>query len=146
MSDTRYRVINKTTYSIGLTLQNGQQPNIIPGSFITLTGDEICQVDSMSRGRKPFSSGELAISDGVREYTLEEINGFTDPSVTKHYQEDEVETNLKKSANQIKKWLEDINDPVELYSIMDKAEKMDLPQSKLSAVRAKIPGYTSIDS
>lgn len=137
----RLRVYNKTKYDIGVTLQSGQQPNIMAGSFIMLTADEICQIDGNARGRKPFSSGELVAVDGNgKELSLEELGGYTDARSTKHFEDAEIEANLKKSGNQIKKWLEDITDPVEIHSILKVAEGMDLQQSKIALIKSKISG------
>ena len=137
---TNLRVYNRTKYDIGVTLQNGQQPNIMSGSFIMLTADEICQIDSRARGRKPFSSNELVAVDGTgKELTLEELGGYTDARSTKHFDDEEIETNLRKSNNQIKKWLDGITDPVELHSVLSVAENLDLQQSKLNLIKEKLP-------
>lgn len=137
----RLRVYNRTKYDIGVTLLSGQQPNIVAGNFITLSADDICFIDGNTRGRKPFSSGELvAVGNDGKELTLEELGGYTDPKTVKHFDDSEIEANLKKSVNQIKKWLETITDPVELDSIKVAAEAMDLPQSKLNVINSKING------
>ena len=138
--DTRVRVYNKTKYDIGVRLQNGQQPNIIAGTPITLTIDDIVYIDSTARHRKPFSSGELvAVDDNGKELTLEEIGGFTDVRSTKHFDDAEIESNLKKSANKIREWLDTIKDPVEFHSIVQVAKGLDLPQSKMNIIREKLP-------
>lgn len=144
--DTRFRAVNKCNYDIGVNLANGQQINIQAGSFRPITADDILYIESIATSRRPFSSGMLAIvTDDNKELTLEDIGGYTDESSEKHYREEEIEANLKKSAKSIETWLETIEDQVELYAIAEKAKAMDLSGSKLKVIQAKLPNYDILD-
>ena len=137
--DTKFRVENRCKYDIGVTLTSNQKPNIRANSFLPLSVDDILYIESIARGRKPFSSGELvAVKDG-RDWTLEELGGYTDTYAEKHFNDEDIRDNLSKSAKSITAWLEDINDPIELHAIRDVAETMDLPQSKMRILKAKMP-------
>lgn len=137
--DTKIRVYNRCNYDIGVTLTSGQKPNIRKGSFLPMTVDDILYIESIARGRKPFSSKMLVPEMDGKELTLEDLGGYTDTYAEKHYGEDEIRANLNKSAKSIEGWLETIEDPVELHAIKEVAEAMDLPRSKLKVVQAKLP-------
>ena len=138
--DTRIRVYNKCNYDIGVTLSSGQKPNIRRGSFLPLSVDDILYIESIARGRKPFSSKELVpVSNDGKELTLEDLGGYTDTYTEKHFSEEEITANLKKPFKAVENWLNKIEDPVELHAISEIAIKMDLPGSKLKLVQAKVP-------
>lgn len=135
-----FQVRNKCGYDIGVTLTTGQQPNIRKGSFLPLSANEILYIESIARGRRPFSSGELEIvDDGGKKLKLEDLGGYTDTYTEKHFSKEEISANLKKSAKQIENWLEGITDPVELHAIKETADEMDLPSSKLKVLQEKLP-------
>jgi len=135
-----FRVYNRCNYDIGVTLTSGQQPIIRKGSFLPLSVNDILYLESIARGRRPFSSGELAVvSDDGKDLKLEDLGGYTDTYSAKHYSKDEIMTNLKKTAKQVEAWLENIDDPVELYAIAEIAHEMDLPNSKMKLITAKVP-------
>lgn len=135
-----FRVENRCNYDIGVTLTTGQAPNIRRGSFLPLSVNEILFIESNARRRRPFSSGELvAVTDDGKDLTLSELGGYEDTYSTKHYSNDEITANLKKSAKQVAEWLKDIEDPVELHAICEVAKAMDLPSSKLRILKEKCP-------
>ena len=134
-----FRVYNKCIYDIGITLSSGQQPVIRAKSFLPMTVNDILYYESVSR-KKPFSARQLvAVSDDGKELTLEELGGYTDTYTEMHYDNETISANLKKSAKQIEKWLEDVNDPVEIHGIIEVAKEMDLPTSKMKILMAKAP-------
>lgn len=136
-----FRVYNRCGYDVGIALTSGQQPIIRAGSFLPMTVNDILYLESIARGKKkPFSSKELVpVSDDGKDLTLEDIGGYTDTYSEKHYSKDEISANLKKSAKQIEAWLDGIEDLIELHTIRDVAEAMDLPNSKMKLVKAKLP-------
>ena len=141
-----FRVTNNTNYDIGVTLATGQKPIVKKGSFLPMTVNDILYIESIARERKPFSSEDLLIlSDEGQALKLEEIGGYTDPYAEKHFSKDEIEAMLKKPVKQIEKWLGEINDPVEIYPIAKIAKEMDLPQSKMNIILAKIPDPDLLD-
>lgn len=136
-----FRVYNRCGYDVGITLTSGQQPTIRAGSFLPMSVNDILYLESIARGKKkPFSSRELvAVSDDGKDLTLEDLGGYTDTYSEKHFNEAEISANLKKSAKQIEAWLEQIEDVIELNSILDIAKTMDLPTSKMKVIMAKLP-------
>lgn len=143
---TLFRVYNNTNYDIGITLASGQKPVVRTGSFLPITVNDILYIESTALRSKPFSSKLLIVKDNNNnELSLEDLGGFTDPYVKKHYDADEIAANLEKSAKHIAAWLKDIEDPIELDAIRDMAEKMDLPQSKLKLIQAKIPNRNLLE-
>lgn len=135
-----FRVENRCNFDVGVTLTSGQQPNIRKGSFLPLSVNEILYIESIARGRRPFSSGELvAVDDNGKALKLEDLGGYTDTYTEKHFSKEEISANLKKSAKQIESWLEGITDPVELHAIKETADEMDLPSSKLKVLQEKLP-------
>ena len=136
-----FRAYNRCGYDIGITLTSGQQPIIRAGSFLPMTVNDILYLESIARGKKkPFSSRELVpVSDDGKDLTLEDLGGYTDTYSEKHFNEEEISANLKKSAKQIEAWLARIEDVIELNSILDVAKTMDLPTSKMKVIMAKLP-------
>lgn len=145
--DTKLRVYNRCNYDIGVTLTSGQKPNIRKGSFLPLSVDDILYIESIARGRKPFSSKELVpVSESGQDLSLEDLGGYTDTYTEKHFSETEIEAKLSKSAKQIETWLKDIDDPVELHAIAEKASSMDLTGSKLKVIQNKVPNIDVLGS
>lgn len=140
--DTRLRVYNRCNCDIGVALTTGLTTNIRTGSFAVLSVNDILYIESICRKKKFFSSKMLvAVDESGKDLTLEEIGGFTDTYSPKHYNTDEITTNLHKSAAKLKEWLADIDDPAEIHAILEVAKTMDdLSQSKLKLLQAKIPG------
>lgn len=142
-----FRVYNRCGYDIGITLSSGLQPVIRAGSFLPMTVNDILYLESIARGKKkPFSSKELVpVSDDGKDLTLEDLGGYTDTYSEKHFSEEEISANLKKSAKQIENWLADIEDTIELHAILDKAKEMDLSTSKMKIILAKLPEANVFD-
>jgi hypothetical protein len=46
---------------------------------------------------------------------------------------------FKKSAKQVKAWIAEIDDPIELHAIASVAKKINLTADKLRAVQDKVP-------
>jgi len=136
-----FRVYNRCGYDIGVKLTSGQQPIIRADSFLPMMVNDILYLESIARGKKkPFSSRELVpMSDDGKDLTLEDLGGYTDTYSEKHFSEEEISANLKKSAKHIESWLEEIEDTIELNSILDTAKAMDLPTSKMKVIMSKLP-------
>ena len=138
--DTKFRVYNRCNYDIGVTLSSNQKPNIRKGSFLPLSVDDILYIESIARGRKPFSSKMLvAVGPDGKDLTLEDLGGYTDTYSEKHFSEEEISTNLKKPFKAVESWLNKIDDPIELHAIVEVARELDLPGSKLKLLKAKVP-------
>lgn len=142
-----FRVYNRCGYDIGITLTSGIKPVIRAGSFLPMSVNDILYLESIARGKKkPFSSKELVpVSDDGKDLTLEDLGGYTDTYSEKHFGEEEISANLKKSAKQVEVWLAGIEDMIELHTIMEVAVKMDLPNSKMKLIKAKLPDADPFD-
>ena len=141
------QVYNRTHYDIGITLSTGMQPVIRAGSFFPLSVMDILYIESVASRSKPFSSKLLVVEDdNHNDLSLEDLGGFTDPYVEKHFDAEEISANLNKSAKHIAEWLKNIEDHIELDAIRDMADKMDLPGSKLKVIQAKIPNRNMLES
>ena len=135
-----FRVENRCNYDIGVILTSGQKPNIRKGSFLPLSVNDILYIESVAKRRRPFSSGELvAVTSDGKSLSLSDLGGYEDTYTVKHFSEEEITSNLKKSAKQIEAWLQTIEDPVELHAIREVAQKMDLQSSKLRIIQEKLP-------
>jgi len=142
-----FRVYNKCNFDIGITLTSGQQPIIRKGSFLPLSTNDILYIESVAAVRKPFSSRMLvAVGDDGKELKLEDLGGYTDTFVQKHYDDNEIKLKLQMPAKQVEKWLEKVEDPIELDGIIKIAEQMDLPNSKMRLLREKAPNSTTFES
>lgn len=144
--DQRYRVFNRCKHDIGVMLSTGMTTNIRSGSFAVLSANDILYIESICNRKKFFSSGMLvAVDDNGKDMTLEDVGGFTDSYTEKHYDDEEIKTNLKKPFKAFESWLKKIDDPVELHSIWEIGKAMNLPASKLKVLQAKIPNKDLLD-
>lgn len=143
-----FRVYNKCSFDIGITLTSGQQPIIRKGSFLPMSVNDILYLESIASGdRKPFSSRMLvAVSDDGKDLTLEDLGGYTDTYSERHFDKEEISANLKKPAKQLEKWLEGITDPVEIHGILEVAQDLDLPNSKMKILHDKAPNADLFDN
>lgn len=138
--EKKYRVYNKCTYDIGITLMSGQQPNIKAGSFIMISVNDILFIEGNAK-RKPFSAKMLVAvdPDTSKETALEDLGGFVDENTTPHLDDEEIMSELRKSAKSIDAWLGGIDSPEELHAVYAASRQMDLPQSKLKILSKYMP-------
>lgn len=146
--DARYRVYNRCNHGIGVYVNNGQQSlNIKPGSFAVLSVNDILYIESICNRKKFFSAKMLVpVDDAGKDLTLEDLGGFTDESSDVHYDVDEIQENLNKSYAAFKSWISKINDPVEIHAVWEVGKEMDLPQSKLKLLQAKMPNKDLLET
>ena len=139
--DARYRVYNRCNHDIGVYVSNGQMSlNIKAGSFVVLSVNDILYIESISNRRKFFSAKMLVpVDENNKDLTLEDLGGFSAEDAPVHLNEDEIRTNLGKTFKGFKAWIDTVDDPVEIHAIWEVGKKMDLPQSKLKVIQAKIP-------
>ena len=136
-----FRVYNRTKHNIGVKISNGQlSVNIVAGSFVSLSATDILYIDSICAKKRFFSSRMLVpVDETGKDLTLEDLGGFTNIDSGVHLSDEEITENLEKSVNHIKTWIESIEDPVELFQILEVGKSMDLPASKLKILKAKVP-------
>ena len=145
-TEARYRVYNRCKYDIGVTVTDGRQYNIKPGSFAFMTAADIEYVESICQGKKFFGSGMLVAVDGNnKEIPLDRLNIVEAEEGEKSLTDEEITAALKKSVKAVEAWLNAIDDPVELHAIYKVASEMDLPASKLKILSAKMPNKDWLD-
>ena len=143
--DKKYRVYNRCKYDIGVNLLSGIQVNIISGSFVVLTVNDILYIEGTSK-RKIFSAKMLVpVDDNNKDIDLENLGGYTDAYATPHLNDEEIEEKLSKSAKTLAAWLDTIEEPEELHAIYEVAKNMDLPASKLKVLQAKLPNKDMLE-
>lgn len=137
------KVYNNCRFDIGvIPLAGPTQARNIPGGgnhFIYLTVDDILHIESNCSANPPFAKKKLIIrdeNDNIVE--LSDLNMMENP-VDRHYTDDEIVSYLKKNMAQFTAWVNQIEDPAELYAVYTMAMTLDLPASKLKVLRNKMP-------
>ena len=129
----RVRVRNVATYNVGLTAQNGIEYNIKPGTFQTMNREDVEY--NMAVAPALFAvPARLVVEDDVLNEMMgidHSENGIVDAAVAEKY--------LKGSANKLREWLNENNEPHVLEIVCKAAEKMDLPTSKVRVLQEFVP-------
>ena len=130
----KVRVYNERKYSIGLTLQNGAERIVNPGSFALLARDEIEYLASIAP----------ALFDGEKQLRLEDRAlavqlGFVTEEQAEVLDADAIRKHLSQRNQQVKAWLDGIKEAYLLDAICDVAMDMDLPASKLQLLKDRAP-------
>ena len=130
----KIRVYNPRKFAIGVILQNGAERSIQPGSFAMLSKDDIEYIASVSP----------ALFDGEKLLQMEDRNlavdlGFIESAEKPVLDEEEIRKNLGQRVNQVKAWLDGVNEAYLLDAICDVAAQMDLPASKLQLLQERMP-------
>jgi len=147
--NTTLRVYNRCKYDIGVILLSGRDVNISAGNFIRMSVDDIMHIEGLCRNRKFFSAKMLVpVDNNGKELTLEDIDGYTDTYTEEnqhHYSEEELEKELRKPFKSFEAFIKKVEDPSELDAVIRVAKKMDLPQSKMKVLQARVPGRDLLD-
>lgn len=130
----KIRVSNPHKFSIGVSFFNGTERAILPGSFTLMTREEIEYLASFAPG---LFEGEKLLRLEDRELAAE--LGFIDSVDDPMFDEDEIRKHLNQRAQQMKAWLDGVEEPYLLDEICDVAMKMDLPASKLQILQERMP-------
>lgn len=140
MSETRYRVMNKCRYDIGVKLSNNQDVVIKAGSFQLLTADDIVYIESICFHTKFFAKRMLVPHDQEgKEVSLGDLGMYVVEDENPHLDDNGIAAMLKQSVKKLEAWISEIEDPAELHAIFEVAKEMDLPASKLKILSAKMP-------
>lgn len=135
------RVYNDRKYNIGLVKQNGIELVVKAGAFVALTREEIEYVASLAPG---LFEGEKQLRVEDRELAVK--LGFVASASAPRFDEPFIIEQLSQRPAQISKWLDGINEPYLLDMIYDVASKLDLPGSKLTLLKSKLPDREFIGS
>lgn len=140
MAEQRYRVTNTCKFDIGITLPSQQNIVIKAGSFQLLTADDIMYAESICRKTKYFSKRMLIPYDAQnKQVPFEQLGGFMEVDANPHLSDEEIKTAFKQSVKKVESWLQEVQDPSELFAIAEVAKTMDLPASKLKLIMDKVP-------
>ena len=130
----KIRVSNPHKFAIGVSLFNGTDRAILPGSFTLMTREEIEYLASFAPS---LFEGEKLLRLEDRELAAE--LGFIESMDDPVFDEDEIRRHLNQRAQQMKTWLDSIEEGYLLDEICDVAMKMDLPASKLQILQERMP-------
>lgn len=143
--DSRYRVWNNAKFDIGIHLMNNVEMNIIPGSFVMLTVNDILFLESRYPNAGLFRKKLLvAMDDNGEELDLLNI-GLPAADENAHHSDEEIIAVLKGGAKKLETWLEEIDDPAELHAIYEVAKTLDLPVTKVKILKKFMPNKDWLD-
>lgn len=143
--DTKYRVWNRAKFNIGVKLMNGFEYNIIPGSFIVMTADDILHIETRYPSLALFGKKLLVPTDEKGEpLDLTQI-GMPPAAEDAHQTDDEIIAMLKGSVKKMETWVSEITDPAELHAIYEVAKDVDLPASKIKILKKYMPDKDWLD-
>ena len=129
----RVRIYNEAKHDIGLINQTGIEYNIKPKMFISLGKDDAEYMVAIARNQ--FMSGKLRLDDADMTKDL----GLLEPGTESPYSEIAVRKALSGTVKSLKKWLSDIEDVSIAEVIYQVANEMDLPVSKMNALKEAFP-------
>lgn len=130
----KIRVYNPRKFAIGLTLANGTERTVLPGSYTLLSKEDIEHLASFAPAL--FQDEKLLrIEDRSLSVELGFIDDFDKPVMD----EEEIRKNLGQRVSQVKTWLDGISEAYLLDVICDVASTMDLPASKLQLLQERMP-------
>lgn len=130
----KIRVYNPRKFAVGVTLQNGAERAVMPGSFAMLSRDEIEYLASIAPS---LFEGEKVLRLEDRELALQ--LGFIDTPAQPTLDADEIRRKLGQRVPQLKAWLNTVQEAYLLDAICDVAAEMDLPASKLQLLQERMP-------
>lgn len=130
----KIRVYNPRKFAIGLTLANGTERTVLPGSFTLLSKEDIEHLASFAPAL--FQNEKLL---RVEDRSLTAELGFIDSTDKPVLDEEEIRRCLSQRVSQVKTWLDGIDEAFLLDAICDVASTMDLPASKLQLLQERMP-------
>lgn len=130
----KIRVYNPRKFAIGVSLQNGSERAIAPGSFAMLSRDDIEYLASIAPS---IFMGEKMLR--LEDRALAAQMGFIDDVAQPALDADEIRKHLSQRAALVKSWLDGIQERYLLDAICDVAAGMDLPASKLQILQERMP-------
>lgn len=130
----RVRVRNTTKYDIGLVTQTGLGYNIKAGLFITMSRDDVEY--NMALAPKLFvKPAQLVVEDDELSQSVG-IDSFKEAAIS----DAEIEKVLKGTAAKMKAFVQENKENHHiLEALAGKAEKMDLPASKIRVLQEVLP-------
>lgn len=134
--DGKIKVYNPTTHDVGVYLVDSPTAgrNIRPGTFIYMTEADI---DMLMATTGLFAHGHLRVEEAAEDLMTQ--NGIDVKDNPNFMDDDEIRKKLSMSAKKISEWLDTIEVDHVLGHVYEVAMTMDLPKTKLAALKAKMP-------
>lgn len=138
----KIRLYNKTKMNIGIKTPNNMFGiNIRPGSFTIVDEDD---VDYLMSTTTLLSKGWLQVDEKKKGEVLERM-GIDEAEAPAFLPDEEIMKKLNANGRTLEKWLNGIDDPMQLDRIATIALGMNLSLNKVKILQAKIPGRDLID-
>ena len=132
----KIKVYNKMKFNIGIkTPENQNGINIRPGSFTVLDENDIEYLMSTCT---LLQLGWLQVEEKHEPEVLEKL-GIEKAESAAFMTDEEIQKKLGGNIKAMEKWLNGINDPVELNRIADIAVEQNLSLGKIKLIQAKVP-------
>lgn len=132
----KIKVYNKMKFNIGIkTPENQLGINIRPGSFTVLDESDIEYLMSTCT---LLQRGWLQVEEKHEPEVLEKL-GIEKAEAAAFMTDEEIQKKLGGNIKAMEKWLNGINDPVELNRIADIAVEQNLSLGKIKLIQAKVP-------
>lgn len=135
--ENRVRITNTSQHDVGLLSQSGVGYNIRPGTFITLSREDAEYMVAIAP--KLFASAEHAGELRIDNEELAKDLNIAAPGDPTPADESVIRKALSGTANAVKKYVANIEDPYLIECIYQTAMKMDLPQSKMNVLKEAFP-------
>lgn len=142
MEQKRIRLRNPQKFNVGIiTPDKPYGQNIAPGAFTIINQDELDYLMGIS---KILQKGILRIEGDKQEEAME-IMGVDKETNANFMSDEEIRKKLSMNANQLKKWLENIEaEPYVLEKIAEIASSMNLSLNKIQVLKDKVPNFEFI--
>lgn len=137
----KVKVLNERRYDIGLRLQNGTERVIKSRSYALLPKDEIEFLASLAPALF-YDEKQLRLEDRSLAVAL----GFIQDVNLPVFGEAEIRKQLAQRQQQLKAWLDAIQEPFLLDEVYAVAMTMDLPASKLQLLQERMPDRAMIQT
>lgn len=132
----KIKVYNKMKFNIGIkTPENQNGINIRPGSFTVLDENDIEYLMSTCT---LLQRGWLQVEEKHEPEVLEKL-GIEKAEAAAFMTDEEIQKKLGGNIKAMEKWLNGIDDPVELNRIADIAVEQNLSLGKIKLIQAKVP-------
>ena len=132
----KLRLYNKTKCNIGIKTPSNQiGVNIRPGSFALV--DDI-DIEYLMSTCTLLQRGLLQVEEKKKEEVLG-MMGIDESESSAFMSDEEIQKKLNSNGKTLEKWLDTIDDPMQLDRVADIAVGMNLSLNKIKILQAKLP-------